>query len=264
MKRLFRTIKQSGLLLLPAFFAGAFVAMPAGVGAIAGADNSSQSQFCANLPASADKITASVTSLKDKLATARQDQISTITTRRQKEDSEIQANRSKWDAQRQENFTKLEAKATTDSQKTAVLSYQSSLRDSISVRRLAYDAARTAYRSGVDNAISSKRTAIDSQANAFTSSINSAVAAARASCAANAEAANGPATRARFVADLKAARQTFETNRKDDAKLGNTVRQLAQTRNSAFRAANAAFESSAKTARETLKAAFGPGASDIQ
>ncbi len=218
------------------------------------ATTTKESPFCTNLSSVSGKVTNNLTSLENKLTSARTDREQQITANRAKWDQEIKDNRAKWDQQRQDNFAKLEAKATTDDQKAAVKTYESTILSAVATRRQAYNTAREIFRSGVNAAIATRHNTIDSQVAAFNSSANAAVAKAQASCQATPN--DGPAIRTKFQADLKAARETFQNARKDDDKVGDTVKQLAATRNASFKAANMAFEATAKIARDTLKAAF--------
>lgn len=219
------------------------------------------SPFCNNLQNRASQITTNLTNMKNKVDDAWSKASQTLTTNRQKEDQEIATDRQTWDTQRQDNYTKLEAKATTDSQKAAVQAYITAVNNAVATRRTAYDAARTAFRSGVDSAIATRHSEVTDQLNAFVDSANSAIATAEASCIANP--ANGATIRSTLIDSLKTARTTFQTDRKDDSKIGTQVVQLAQVRKAAFKAADAAFATSLSAARQALKAAFGSSSSNI-
>ncbi len=248
-------------LVLWAILMGTTLALPIAVQAATETDR--QSPFCTILAKDIDKINTPLSSLKGKLLTARQDQVKKITDDRTKIDEDIQTNRDKADTKRQTNFTKLEDKGNTDAQKAAITTYQNAIKSAINTRRAAYDAAKAAFRSGVDAAIAGRKTTADAQITAYTNAVNAAIATAQASCAADSSLAGGQVIRTTFMASLKTARQNFQSARKDDSTVGSQVRELAKTRNAAFKAADETFKASTAAARTALKAAFGTDASSI-
>ncbi len=212
-----------------------------------------ESPFCTNLSATVSKVNTNVTNLKAKITSSFAQRDSEIASNRAKWDQEIKDNRAKWDKVRQDNFTKLETKAQTDAQKAAVKTYESAITNAVTTRRAAYDAARVTYRGAEDGAIAAKRDKINGQIANFTNGVNGAISTAQASCAATPS--NGPAIRDKFSADMKAAGDTYSQDRKNDD-IGSTLKQLAQTRNAAFAAADKTFDATAQAARDALKAAF--------
>jgi hypothetical protein len=213
------------------------------------------SPFCTNIVTNVGKLTTSLNAAKVKVDSARTDRVSQQTANRTKWDQELAANRTKSDQQRKDNFTKLEAKATTDAQKTAVKNYESTITDAIAKRRDANDAARATFRSGVDSAISSQNSTINAQSVLLSTAISTAISTAQAACYATP--ANGPAIRETLQASIKTAKDTFNTARKSDGTIGDQIQKLTEIRNTAIKANDSAFEAAAKTARDTLKAAFG-------
>lgn len=213
-----------------------------------------ESNFCSNFSSISGKTSGNINNLVDKSTAARSKQDKAITGNRSKESSKIQANRDKWDKQRVDGFSKLETRAKTDAEKSAVKAYESSVLQAIATRRAANDAARISFVSGVDAVIASHRTEVDNQISTFKAAVASAVSVAQSSCTATPT--NGPAIRAKFVADTKAARESYKSARSSDAKVGDQVKQLAQTRNASFKTNDSTFDATTKSALDALKTAF--------
>lgn len=233
-----------------------FVLSPAAFAVTAPAQTAKDSSvFCTNIGNNTAKITSGITAAKDKVSTARNERATQLTANRAKWDQDLSANRSKADQDRQSSFAKLEAKATTDAQKAAVKTYESTVADAVTKRRAANDAARTAFRNAVDTAIASQKATIDAQATIFSSAVSTAVTTAQAACIANP--ANGPAIRTTLQNSLKTAKDTYNAARKSDGNLGEQIKQLAATRNEAIKTADTTLQATVKAAREALKAAFG-------
>lgn len=212
------------------------------------------SGFCSGLSARVGTLRTQVAGTADKANDAWTKQDQKASAKDQKIDADIVADRQKADTNRTAEFAKLEAKATTDAQKQAVQTFETSVRSAISSRRAAYDAARKTFRDGVKDTVASHRAAVRGQINQFKASTEAAISTAEASCASNPS--NGQAIRTTFAASLKSARQAFQGARKDDAKVGPAVKQLAAARTAAFKAADQAFHASIDTARAALKQAF--------
>lgn len=226
-----------------------------------GARTADGGAFCTNLQTKATSITNHLSSLKSKISTTWQNQDTRLAALASTVDQKIATDRGAADAKRQVAFAKLEAKATTDGQKTAVTTYENSVMQAVATRRAAFDAARTAFRTGVKNAILTRRSTLSDQADTFATTVNAALTAAESSCTDGTVSAT--AIRQTLVSSLRNARQTFVSNRQGDNKVGIAVRQLAVTRNAAFKAADQTFHASLKTAAAALKAAFGSDAAVV-
>lgn len=224
------------------------------VSSLTASATNNDSPFCTNLPNRVSQINSQLSNLQTKLTTAWSQRDQQITANDTKWDQALTAERAEWATNRQGQFTKLQAKATTDAQKAAVQAYITALTNAISTRESANDTARTTFRTAVHNLIANNRAAINAQVTAFVNATAAAESAAQASCQATPN--QGPAIRTTFVAAMKSARQTFVNDRKADAGIGDQVKQLAQTRNITIKANDAAFQSAAKAAADTLKAAF--------
>ncbi len=212
------------------------------------------SPFCTNLLVLVTKINSSVSSLEAKMATARTNRDQKVATNDTKWDQELATDRAKWTGQRQDQFTRLEAKATTDTQKAAVKTYETTITSAIATRESANDAARATFRAGVASLIAGQRSTIDSQVGTFANAVSSAEATALSSCQATPD--QGPAIRTAFQTAMKNARQAFVSDRKSDGTIGSQVKALAQTRDAAFKVNDATFVAAAKAAAAALKTAF--------
>jgi hypothetical protein len=222
----------------------------------------SSGRFCTGLTTKASNITNNINDLEGKVRTAWTNQNTRLTTLASNVDQRVTTARHTADANWQIAFSKLEAKATTDSEKSAVHTYETSVNQAISTRRSAYDTARTTFRNGVKDTITTRLTTLSDQANTYADTANTALNTAETACTNNT--GTPSVIHTTLISSLRTARQTFVSERKDDTKVGQTVRQLAATRNAAFKAADEAFKTSLQQANTTLKAAFGSQASSIE
>lgn len=213
------------------------------------------SPFCTNLSAKMGAFTGQITTLSGKATQAWTTQDQKLLAEYQKVDQDVTADRQKADTDRSTNFTKLEAKATTDAQKQAVKTYEAAVHTAVDTRRSAYDTARQAFRTGVKGIILARRDTVTAQLNQFKSTVAADFATTQTNCTSNPS--GSTAARETLMANLKTARQTFQNSRKNDETVGSQVKQLAQTRNDAFKAADQAFKASMTAARTALKQAFG-------
>ena len=212
------------------------------------------SSFCAELPNKLSATTARVTGLTDKVNQASTQQDQKMIAEYQKVDQDVANGRQKADTKRVTDFNKLEAKANTDAKKQAIAPYEVAVRNAVNLRRAAYDAARKAYRSGAQAAVTSHHTIVTAQLNTFQGSVNAAFSTATTSCAATAN--QGPTIHTALQTSLKSARETFRSSRKADTTVGSQIKQLAVTRQAAFKSADQIFKTSLTTARQALKQAF--------
>ena len=213
------------------------------------------SYFCTNVASKTATISSKRTGLSDKVTQAWTQRDQKLSNGWQQVDQNVTTDRQQADTKQASNFTKLEAKATTDSEKQAVQTYESSIKSAVTIRRSAYDSARQTFRTGVQAAISTRRAVVTTQLDAFQSSVNVAINTAETSCSATP--ADGPAIRLSFQSSLKTDRVTFQSDRKNDSTIGSQVKQLAATRDAAFKTANLVFPTTLQNAHLTLQQAFG-------
>jgi len=232
----------------PVFALGASV-----TSALSTTASSRETSFCTELPTTINTVNSNISKLTGKLNTAQATRLSNLNSRWTKADQTLAADRSQWAADRQAQFTKLEAKATTDSQKAAVSTFESTITSAINTRELANDAARATYRTAVTNLVSTKQSGTNGQVAAFTSSVNSAESTATAGCQANPSSA---ANRTTFQTALRTARTTYISYRNSDNNIASQVKALAQTRDTAIQTNDSTFKAAAAAAETALKAAF--------
>ena len=213
------------------------------------------SPFCTNLSSEAGTITAKLGDLSGKVSAAWSQQDQKQTTQWQQVDKKVTADRQQADTKRKSNLTTLTTKATTDSQKQAIQTYETAVQNAVSVRRGAYDTARQTFRSSVQSAISGRRATVTIQLSTLQASVNAAISTAQSSCASDPN--GGPTIRAALQTSLKSARETFRSDRKADEMVGTQVKQLAAKRDASFKATDQVFQTSLSTARQALKQAFG-------
>lgn len=214
----------------------------------------SNSAFCTNLPTRLNTINSSVSNLSDKTSQAWSQQDQRQTANWQTVDQKVITVRQQADTTRSTNFAKLTARATTDAEKQAVQTYESSVSSTVTTRRSAFDTTRQDFRTGVTSVISTRRSTVVSQLNQFKSSVSSAVSMAEATCSDNST--SGAVARTTLVASLKTARVTFQSGRTGDDKIGPQIQQLAATRKAAFQAAEQTAQSNFTTERTALQNAF--------
>lgn len=213
-----------------------------------------EAAFCKGLTASASKISSGINSAREKVRTAQTEQAGKLKDLQAKWDTEVNENREKWDTKRQEQFTKLNGLAKTDEQKAAVTTYQQAITAAVTARRTANDAARADFRKGVESIVATKKTNTDAQLAIFNSAVSTAITTAEAAC--TADNPNVSAIRATLQNSIKSARETYTNARKADTTVGNQIKLLAQTRNDAIKANDAAFKKATEAARTELKNSF--------
>lgn len=221
----------------------------------------SGSAFCTNLSSTSTNISSKITDLTTKLSAAQTSRTNQLAANRTKWDQALTTDRQKWDAQRQAEYTKLRGMAKTDTEKTAVETYVTTLQTAIQTRRTANDTARATFRTGEDQLIAQHQQTVNGQVATFSSSVKAAESAAQTSCAG--DASSSASIHTTFVAALKAARSTYQSDRKDDSGVDAQIKQLAATRDASIKANDATFQTAADQARATLKTAFGSDASKI-
>ncbi len=128
----------------------------------------------------------------------------------------------------------------------AIDTYVTNMKQAEAIRQAAVDAARTTYRTDLAALITTHQQTLTAAVTAYQTAVNAALATAKADCG------NGTAA-ATLKAAVKSARQTLDAARKSD-KVTGAIKQLATTRETTIKAANATFRASAKTNAQTLAA----------
>jgi len=135
---------------------------------------------------------------------------------------------------------------TTD-QLTAIDTYATNMKSAEATREAAVDAARSTYRTALAETISAHQQSLLGAATAFEAASTAAFATAQADCS--------TAAMTTLKETIKTARETL-TSVRESSKVGQTVKQLADTRNAAIKAADEAFAKSAADYTAILKAVF--------
>jgi hypothetical protein len=165
----------------------------------------------------------------------------------------ITDNRGDWDKKRADNFAKLEAKATTTEQKAAVTTFEAAIKDAVTKRRAAVDAADTTFHNGLLSAVTARQAQLKSAAATYQAAVAAALAAAKASCAAG----TSPDTvRKNLQTALQAAHAKLETARASADKVGPNLDTLKAARKAAVEKANADYKAAIQSALATFKAAL--------
>ena len=262
MKTIFNFLNKIGL--VGSLFAVTTLAMsPLGASAISARASevatpksavSKTSPFCTNLINETSNVTSKLNNLISNANQSWSNNDQRWNTLWQKVDTTVASDRSKADTERSQEFVKLQARAKTSTQKTAVQTYSASVINAVTVRRAAYDAARHTFREGVLATINTRKETVTSQFSSFQGSVNSAIQTAQSSCSSTPN--DGSAIRTTLQTSLKAARETFQSDRKSDTTTNSQIHELAITRNAAFKAADQTFQNSITSARQSLEKAF--------
>ncbi len=177
----------------------------------------------------------------------------TIENRWQKRDGQKTENRTEWDANRAEHIAKLEERATTDAQKQAVAQFKETVNAAISARRAAIDSAIETFRKSVESAITARKTKLDDAENAYRNAVNTAYQKAQTDCASSVEPAQ---IRTALKANLKSAKEKFNSDREIIEKMQDSMETLIASRKQAVERAIQDFKTAMEKARTDLKAAF--------
>ncbi len=255
MNRLISLINSS--LVVTLGLATVMVAVPISAAA---QTSTTEAGFCKNTDSIGTKIDAQISASNAKLIDARTKRDQDMSTHRSKWIDTVTADRAKWDSQRSEQFSKLEVKAATDTEKTAIQTYETAIKSAVATRRSAHDANREVFFNGVDSLLSTSRQVIDGQVSALRTSVASSISTAKASCAAGTASAS---VRQVFVASIKSAREAFKTSRQSDTKIEAQIDTLNTSRIASNKTADQTFQNSADSARTVLKTAFGKDASKV-
>ena len=221
------------------------------------AQNANDSQkakgFCALISNLASKYDQRVANRETKLEEKRSEIENRIAERWTQRDAKLTEKRAKWDTNRDEHFAKLEEKAVTDEQKQALLVFKQAVTAAIAARRAAINEAIDDFRRGVEQAKIDRKSAADALRNTFRNSIRAAFEKAKTDCDVGVD----PATiRTNFRAEVKTAKEKFESDRQELEKLQTSMETLINTRKEAIKKAIEDFKTVMETARTEFKAAF--------
>lgn len=210
--------------------------------------------FCSRIAQYALQIDQNLANRQAKLHAAQQNRLTNLQNRDNNNDTKLADLRKQWDQNRDQQFAKLEARATTDAQKQAVQTFETTIRAAITARRSAIDAAIETFRTGLAQVLTQRQTKVATAISSFQTSVDAAINKAKSDCGSGMD----PKTvRAAFIASLKTARTQFQTDRQAIDKLATNVQPLVTARRTAIEAAVQTFKTAAEQARTALKTAFG-------
>ena len=245
----FKSILRTGFLASLA----AIVLLPIWIFAQNANDNQKGKAFCTTISNLASKYDQKVANRETKLEEKRTEITDKISSRWTKRDEKLAEKRAKWNTNREEHFAKLEEKAVTDEQKQAFLIFKQAVTSAIAARRAAIDKAIDDFRQGVEQAKIDRKSAVDALGNTFRNSIQAAFEKAKTDCDSEVD----PATiRTNFRAEVKAAKEKFESDRKEMEKLQTSMEVLINTRKEAIKKAVDDFKAAMEKAKADFKAAF--------
>lgn len=173
--------------------------------------------------------------------------------KRDNRQDKVAEHRERWDQNRENHFTKLEEIAITDEQKQALLKFKEDVQSAISARRTAFDEAKEAFRSGVEDAVIARKSAIEAATSALAEATKAVAEKAKAACEAGRDAIS---IRQILRANLKAAQDQFQADRKAIDKTGETVKALNAVRKEAIKKDIGDFKTALEAAKTEFKAAF--------
>lgn len=214
--------------------------------------------FCSKFSASSTKYVASVNDQLAKLQSRIDTESQKVQVNRQDSDAALKQDKEKAVQNRQAIYAALSVKATTDAQKQAVATFQTTLEAAVAAREAAVDAAKVTYRQGLDQALLGHQTSMKDYLATFKSAIQAAIDQANSQCSAGTDPATVKKT---FQNAMQAARTARKSDIQQKVEVGPQLQQLAQTRNAAIQSAMQTYQTAMKSAIETLRAAFGESAS---
>lgn len=213
-----------------------------------------QGKFCENFTARLGEIESKLTEGKGKFVDRKKKRVEYLDEKRDTRDNALTDTREEQDARRNGWYEKLEGAADTSEKQAALSTFKSTVEAAVETRRGVVDAQMLAFRQAVDAAVSAQGENRAGGVETFEAIVAAALSQAKKDCA---DGKSAEDVRGAFQTSLKAARATLQSERSEGEKLGMIIKDLAQTRNAAIKAAHATFESTLAQARTDLKAAFG-------
>lgn len=204
--------------------------------------------FCAKIPSIGSRLGEQMlnTELKKK-----ENEIK-VAEKTTKKESEIDAKRASGrvdtDNKRIKTADKLNTKAKTDAQKVAVAAYTKAISDSATARRTEIDAAVKIYREGVAAVYTVKTTDTDTGFLAYKTSVEAAIQKATADCV---NKVSSKTVSVSFNKSVKDAKTTLTASKKNSTQ-NTQIKALKETRDAAFKKAEADFKQATDKARADL------------
>ena len=212
-----------------------------------------QENFCTRISATASQIDQRYAQRQLNLEARRSARRSSLNERRERYAEKRAEVRKKWETKRAAALDKLEDKAVTDERQRALTAFKTAMAAAEAARRTAVDAAQKSFRDGLDRLFAERKAAEDALVKTFRDAVRAAFQKAKTDCASGADAA---AVRETLKASLEAAKQQFQDGRKALEPIGAKVKDLVETRQTAYKKALDDYKAAAEKARADLKAAF--------
>lgn len=218
-------------------------------------NNQKAQGFCNLISNLASKYDQRLANRETKLEEKRTEIEDKISQRWEERDKKLAEKRDKWDANRDKHFAKLEEKAITDEQKQALLVFKQAVTIAIAARRTAVDEAIKNFRQSVEQTKINRKTEVDNLLNSFQNAIKAAFEKAETDCANDVPPV---AIRSNFQAEVRTAKDKFNTDKQELEKLQTAMETLINTKREDIKKAIDDFKAAMEAAKTEFKAVFPP------
>ncbi|MBU0625303.1 hypothetical protein KKF05_03100 [Patescibacteria group bacterium] len=210
---------------------------------------------CEMLEQQAGRIADRLAQPRRNLEEARSRQDERLAEHRSRLYNQVELIRTRYDERHNERIKLMLAKVADEETRQALLQFQQSVQTAVAARRAAFDVAQDDYGIAMDAVTNELRIAVNAAADVLQSAIDVALEAAKTACAdsADSDSPDIKTIRAELQIELKAAREQFQSARKDMAPLSDSIKPLTEVRNAAFRAAKKDFDTALEAAHSELK-----------
>jgi hypothetical protein len=199
------------------------------------------------------KATGKIADNQIKLDSMRAEQLSKLGKNQADYDQKLSNIRITADQKRATQIVKMIGKASTSEQKAAVETFNAAITKALADRRSTVDSATTAYRTALDKVLTDRKTSINQATATYKAAVEAAYAKASSSCQ---SAVDKKTITKTLNADLKAAKDKFNSDRQSVDKFRSLIAPLLKTRQQAINNAVKAYNKAVEDARVALKAAF--------
>ena len=211
-----------------------------------------QASICEKLASQAVGIDQIISDREVKIQEKQTEITDKLAQKRETRDIKLEQHRNEWEEQWGERFTQLEEKASTSEEKQALVEFKSTVQEAIASRQAAVDKAISDFRVALDKIIADRKTATDTAKTNYVNAYDAAIQKAQDDCTNGVDANT---IRATLKADLKAAKDKFNSDRKVIDKMD--LKPLVDVRQQAFKEALDYFKKVMEAERTKLKAVFG-------
>lgn len=221
-----------------------------------GAAAVSTGPFCSNLQSKATGQGNRMGTLETELGAAQSKHLSTLQGNWSSFSTKLTGLQSQWQTDRNNEYARLTSLATTDAEKSAVTTFETTVNNAISARESANATARTTYQGAITAAAATESASITAAESALQSAASGAVATAEASCQTGTSSA--ATIQATLTSAINSAKQTFQSSVQSTRTTFKAAVTAAQTtEQSTITQNDATFQSAVSAAVTALKSAFG-------